>query len=337
MPQQLFISLFCLFFFVAPSQGQSIVFEQLFQPSIRLNNIYSHDFSPHKDRLITGQSDLNCIIPIASKLKVDLDWSNLFQLKFKEAAKLKFYQLFWNCQPRVLLLSLDYQDSNLKRPFTPAPKVTYGLSTGITGIHMTGKSLKKPTFLFYRAMIGLMEDYQSIQRTPIPTANVFVGMAHLKGLKFIWYYGVFVSFNNGQFVPIPFLGIQTKIGKRLLLNATLPIQIKLGIKVVEKFRLDVEVGIANIATAFGYQEKSRIERHAFSTFRIRTGLVGNIKLHPQFTLILEGGLYPYQLPTFNQATFEKPNLGLSAYAGLSFFYTFKKSLLESTIDKVLSF
>lgn len=331
---------FCLFSTI--SQGQSFIFNQFFQPSLRINSSYQHDFNfLNKDRLHIGQADINCIVPIKSQLKLKIKWDKLLTLRLKKATKLKVYQLFWNFRPRMAFLDLKYKNANLENPFQNKGHFTYGFTTGLSGIHLIAKPLKKPKLFFYSVNVGMMEDFQSIQRSPIPSVTAMLGFAHIRNFNFYWYYGFFFSYNNGQIIPAPFFGIQAKLSRILWVNITLPVQIRFAFKISKKFKLNLSVGLSNFSTAFGYQNSNNRlwERHLFNNLRIRGALTANIKLSARTTLYLEVGCYAYQFPNFRWGTItiETPALSPSVYGGLSLFHSFKKSLLGSTIDGIILF
>jgi len=328
--------------------GQSFILNQLFQPSIRINTLYNHDFNfLHKDQLHVGQASINCIIPIKSQLGLKVKWKKMLELPFKKqplkrAAKFRAYQIFWNFRPKAMYLNLNYRDSLQNHPFRPEGHFTYGLSTGITGIHLLVKPMKRQfKLLFYSVTVGLMEDQRSIEQFRIPTFTALVGFAHMKSLTFYWYYGLYFSYDNGQFIPAPFFGIQAKLNKRLWLNITLPVQIRFAWKLSSRFKVDLTVGLSGFSTAFSYQNSANTEwkRYVLGDFRVRAGLNFNIKLSPQSTLYLEGGSFVFQLPNFrgDQAPFEAPELSPSIYGGVSLFYAFKKSLLGSAVDGIIAF
>lgn len=328
--------------------GQSFILNQLFQPSIRINTLYNHDFNfLNKDQLQTGQVNINCIIPIKSQLSLKVKWKKMLELPFKKqplkrAAKFRAYQIFWNFRPKSMYLNLAYKDSLQNHPFSSDGHFTYGVSTGITGIHFIAKPMKKQfKLLFYSLTVGMMEDQQSIESFRIPTITALVGFAHMKSLTFYWYYGLYFSYDNGQFIPAPFFGIQAKLNKRLWLNITLPVQMRLAWKLSNKLKVDFTVGLSGFSTAFGFQNSTNGDwnRYVLGDFRVRAGLNFNIKLSAQSTLYLEGGSFVYQLPSFRgeQPPFETPELSPSVYGGVSLFYAFKKSLLGSAIDGIIAF
>ena len=340
---KIYLSISVFLFFSTILNGQSFIFNQFFQPSIRVNSFYSHDFNfSDKDIMQLGQVDVNCIIPIKSQLKLKVKWKKILRLKFKNSTKVKVYQIFWNFRPKFMYLDLTYKDANQTSPFQAQPQFSYGFSTGVTGIHLLLKRKKKPRLLFYSVNIGVMEDYKSIQKGPIPSVNALIGLAFIKGFKFYWYWGFYFSYDNDQtVVPAPFLGIQARLSKKIWLNITLPVQIRFSFIVSKKIKIDVGGAVSGFSTAFGYQQNanSEIHRHVFGGFRVRTGTTVNIKLSPQARLYLELGCHPYQLPSFrwNNPQFLSPQVSPSIYGGVSFFYSFKKSLLGSTIDGIITF
>ncbi|MDC0230884.1 DUF6268 family outer membrane beta-barrel protein [Aureispira] len=307
-----------------------------------MNSLYSHDFNfQNKDQLNIGQFNINCIIPIKSKLKLKVDWKKILTLKFKKATKLKAYQIFWNFRPKFMYLDFVYKNGAALNPFKNQPLYSYGFSTGITGVHLITKPLKKPKLLFYSITLGMMEDYESIQQSPVPSFKTIIGLAHMKSLNFYWYYGLYFSYDNDQFIPAPFIGFQAKLYNKLWLNITLPVQIKLSWKVSKKLKIDIGASLSGFSTAFGYRENASAEiyRYVIGGFRIKTGLNFNFKLSPQFKLYIEMGSYPYQLTNFrwDNPPFNKPELGPSTYGAVSLYYSFKKSLLGSTIDGIIMF
>ncbi|MBL4650303.1 MAG: hypothetical protein JKY03_11275 [Aureispira sp.] len=337
-----YLNILGFFLFSTISQGQSFIFNQFFQPSLRINTIYTHDFNfLNKDRMHVGQADVNCIIPIKSQLKLKIKWNNILKLKLKKATKLKVYQLFWNFRPKMLYLDLKYKDPSLANPFQKKAHFAYGFSTGLTGVHLIAKPFKKPKLFFYSVNIGMMEDVESIQLTPIPSITAMIGFAHIRNLNFYWYYGFFFSYNNGQVLPVPFFGVQAKLTKTIWVNITLPVQVRFSFKVSKKIKLDLSAGLSSFSTAFGYQNpsSSQWERSIFSDLRVRGALTANFKLSPQAKLYLEAGCYAYQFPKFRwgKTTFKMPELSPSVYGSLSLYYSFKKPLLGSTIDGIILF
>ncbi|MCP4443032.1 MAG: hypothetical protein GY810_29350 [Aureispira sp.] len=321
------------------ANGQAFIFNQLFRPSLRMNTEYVHDFNNNKDQLHTGRANINLIVPIKSKLDLKVKWGNILKIRkwkdVKKVAKIKAYQIFWNFRPQFSYLNFQPKDAG-DYPFAKHPQLNYGFSTGITGIHL----LPKMKLLFYTINVGMNEDLQSI-RKPHPSGNLLLGIAHANRLIFYWYYGLYVSYSNGRVLPAPFIGIQANIAKRLWLNITLPVQLRLSWKASKKVKLDFVTGISGFSGGFGLEDLSKnVVRYDFSAFQVRSGLMFTAKLGKQASLYLEAGMVPYRQVNWNSKNkiFEKPELGyLNTYGALSLFFTFHKSLLSSTIDQIVIF
>lgn len=321
------------------ANSQAFIFNQLFRPSLRINTEYVHDFNNNKDQLNTGRANINLIVPIKSKLDLKVKWGNILKIKkwkdLKKVAKIKAYQIFWNFRPQFTYLNFQPKESG-NYPFAQRPQLNYGFSTGITGVHL----LRKMKLLFYTINIGMNEDLSSIRKLH-PSGNLLLGIAHANKLVFYWYYGIYLSYNNGRVLPAPFFGIQANIAKRLTLNVTLPVQFQLSWKVSKKVKLNFITGISGFSGGFGLEDLSKkVVRYDFSAFQLRSGLVMTAKLGKQTQLYLEAGMVPYRQVSWNSKhnIFEKPNLGyLNTYGAVSLFFAFQKSLLSSTIDQIIAF
>ena len=318
---------------------QGFIFNQLFQPSVRLNSSYQHDFGwTGSHQLQYGNINVNCILPIKSKLALDVDWKKVFSLKFKKAARIKCYQIFLNFRPGIQYLNLESYPHSL-HPFGGKPRYTYGAALGLTGVHLFLKKIKKPRILFYNLNVSIYEDQYSIKNSFVPAFKCIVGMAHIKSFKFFWYYGLFFSYDNAQIIPAPFFGIQAKLSKNIWFNMTLPVQIKFLFKLSKKVKFDIGASISGFSSPFGYQAANTIERYVIGGFRFRTGFNLNFKLNSRTTLYLESGFIPYQQINFrwNAPPFEPINGGMPLYFGISLYNTFRQSLLGKTIDGIIIF
>ena len=106
-------SIIAAFLFIATfSNGQSFIFNQFFQPSIRFNSLYSHDFNfQNQDQLNIGQFNINCIIPVKSKLKLKVNVlsENVFDKKIKMKNDVFLSRAF---KPLVKTLELIHNQAN---------------------------------------------------------------------------------------------------------------------------------------------------------------------------------------------------------------------------------
>jgi hypothetical protein len=357
----IFIPLFLTIYCFSGSQdlhGQAFIFNQFFQPSIRLNVEVNPDGVISKNpaqQLAYNRANLNLILPIKSKLGVKVDvieaidkLRNLRKLRLKDVgdvARVKMYQIFWNIRPQTALI--NYQTTadtsvgaNLEQT---GNRQLFGLSTGITGLHL----IKRMRILFYSANVGFLEDKNTLRRLQ-PNFTGLIGAAHLNRVVFVWYYGAYISYNNGRFIPAPFFGIEANLMEKLWLNITLPVQMRLGWSFSKKTKLDFVMGLAGYGGGFGYQNPNSTDwqRGVFTTLQARTSLVFNWKLNRQTKMYLEFGALPfrqlsvrmpYPLPTGVTAQKGSANQSMTVYGGFSLFYAFQKSLLSSVVDGLISF
>lgn len=339
----LFTFLFCGS--VALLRGQSFIFNQLFQPSVRFNAEYTSDWlGKNADyRASYLRSNINFIVPIKSKFGLTWDWEALTKVRkwgdLKNVVGVKAYQIFWNIRPMFSWLQYQNPDTEAA-PFSAGNAYLAGLSTGITGMHFR----KKFRILFYSINIGLHEQIQTLQRGRIrPTFTGLVGVAQARGLFFYWYYGLYVGYSNGQILPAPFIGVQAKIAPRLWLNITLPVQFRLGYAFTKKFQLDFVAGLSGWGGGFWAQNNA--QRHFFSATQLRTALTASFRFSKQTRLYLEAGFLPYRRWSWGgwsifgkqPPLFQQPILKPTFYFGLSLFYSFKKSLLGSAADGLIMF
>lgn len=334
--------------------GQAFIFNKFFQPSVRFNAEYAYDLglNSNHDQISVGRSNMNFVIPIKSKLGLKMNWMELLKVRklgdLRKVARVKAYQIFWNIRPQITTLQyIPRTNTQTVWPFENKDfHITYGLSTGITGLH----ALRRLKVLFYSFNISIDEDLNSI-RKPHPTFTGVIGVARPLGLFTYLYYGGYLSYSNGSVLPAPFIGIQTKIAKRLWLNITLPVQARLGWVISKKVQLDLVAGLNSVGSGYGVastgQNTSVIERYNFSEVRFRTALTWNFKLGKQTRLYLETGFLPYRRFSLGERfwIFGKqspypvpaPKVAPTVYGGVSLFYAFKKSFLSSMIDGLIIF
>ena len=328
--------------------AQLFIFNQLFQPSVRLNVEYMPDGSRWlgnaPDRLEYGRANMNLIIPVSQKMNMKVDWwaavgkvPKLRQLRFKDigdVAQLRMRQIFWNVRPQVSYFQYNTTDS-LGAPFR-SPQQAYGVSTGITGVHL----LRKFRLLFYSVNAGFMEDANSVRRIH-PNFTTVVGVANINRLAYYWYYGVYINYSNGRVLPAPFLGIGANLMNKLWLDITLPVQMRLGWQVSKRTKFDFVAGISGFNSGFGYQTSGSTDwqRSFYSGYQVRTSLVWNWRIGNQTKIYLEGGYLPIRNLSFGRGSdnFYQPTLQPSFYGGVSLYYSFKKSLLGSVIDGLITF
>lgn len=339
--KKIFLTLFLLVFCLQ-LWGQGQLFGFLFRPVVSVETGYTgllpESDSPYRDRLDVFRAKAGLVIPIKSKLGVNLDLTELLKVrKFKDllkVTKVKAYQIFWNCNLRYLQTQWTSADSSRFFPTGQSKFDSYGLSTGITGLHLLST---KFNFLFYSANISIAESGKSLSKIN-PGFNLLGGYAKMANLRTLWYVAGFAGYNNGQIVASPVVGVDTRIGNIVRLNITLPVQVRLGIKFNKTHRLDLYTNYNGISSGFVNPELDD-NRHAYSISQLRSGAAWVIKMNKQSKLIVEGGWAAARRLNFRglDQRYSKPPVKDAPYCNISFFYTFHKSFFDSGMGDMLGF
>ena len=324
--------------------GQSFILNQFFQPSLTTNAEYSFDNSTNNDSWSIGRLNCNLIIPVKSKLGLDMNWNKIFSIRslkdVKNIGQIKAYQIFWTFKPQVTIL--NYRPLAPKTsPFSNSNSMAYGVQTGITGLHL----LKKLRILFYSINVGANEDLKTLKGIK-PYGNGIVGVVNFNKLTYFWYYGVAVSASEGQRWPVigvPFIGVDLKLAKKFWWNITLPVQTRFEWKPSKRLKVDAVAGFASNSWGFGNRNNlGAFERHYVSGWQFRSGLAINIKTKRNTKFYIEGGYMPFRAFRFDLGRDNRPfqnpeNLQPAPYLAFSIYYGFRKSLLGSTVENFLNF
>ncbi len=339
-----YILFFILFNGCQVLQSQSYILNQFFQPSLTTNGEYNFDLNKNTDNWSMARLNTNLIIPIKSKLGVEMDWKQVFSFKslndIKKVAKLKAYQIFWTFRPQLTML--QYRPITTKEsPFADSTSVSYGVQTGITGLHL----LSKLRILFYSVNMGLNEDLKTARGIK-PYSSGLLGVVNFDRILYYWYYGVAFSASEGQIFPVialPFIGVDLNLTKKFWWNITLPVQTRFEYKASKYVKFDAVAGFGSYSWGFGSPNGTgTFDRHYVSGLQFRTGLAINLKTKRGTKFYLEGGYLPFRAFQFDLGRTNRPfnnpeNLEPSPYFAFSVYYGFKKSLLGSTVENFLNF
>lgn len=325
-------------------RGQSFILNQFFQPSLTLNGEYSYDKPVNNDSWTIGRLNANLIIPVKSKLGVEMDWTKILGVKsltdVKKIAKIKAYQIFWTFRPQVSALQYRPLSPNIS-PFADSTALSYGVQTGITGLHL----LTKLRILFYSVNVGAQEDLKTFKGIK-PYANGILGVVNFDRIMYYWYYGVALSASEGLRWPvmgIPFIGVDLNLAKNFWWNITLPVQTRFEWKPSKYVKFDAVAGFGSYNWGFGSPNNmGGFDRHYASGWQFRSGLAINIKTKRGTKFYLEGGYMPFRAFRFDLGRDNRPfqnpeNLQPAPYLAFSIYYGFKKSLLGSTLENFLNF
>lgn len=299
---------------------------------------YISDFGDDGDHLSTFKTRVGASIPIKSKLGVEMNWEKLLEVrKLKDLLKvprIKAYQIFWNINARSIMYDFRRAATNPYQINGGKSLWTYGLSTGVTGMHL----LPKFHVLFYTGNLSFSESAGSIARLS-PGFNAAVGVAKIKNPFTYYYGGIFMSYENGQFLPIPFLGIESRLGEKFWFNITLPLQIRFGMKMRDKSKLEVLASMGGNGSGFVFSNNNY--KSFFRYSHMKTGMMWNKPLNKRTRLYLEGGITLLRSARLDDVqdlgAGQNPKLGFAPYVAGTVYHSFGKSFFGQNIGDILGF
>jgi len=259
-------------------------------------------------------------------LVVITDWKRKALPLIQKYFQPKMHQIVWNLNINYAHFQDDFYFQNMA-----------GFSTGITGFHY----LKKAKFGFYSGTIGLNENPEYYSKLDVQGAAL-AGMAILSGVRSVFYFGGFVGYANNQVFPAPFIGFDTKVAKRLRLNVTLPVQMKLTYK-KKKHKLSAFFGLSGFASGY---EPVRVDTISTEYYNVgyldavyfKSGLSYSFSLGKRSRLNLFAGYLPWRNFRFGfpKGLSVTPNLKATPYWGFSFNKKLGKSLFDASIGNMLN-
>ena len=359
---RIILFLFCISPTIIQAQG-GIIARQIFKPGVKVGGEAMYEGLLKGDLtnelgVYTAKAQVN--IPIKSKFGVKiqpkelLKLQNLWQLrKFKNwktypklARKLiapNAHQMFWNFNTQYTLIygnefsPIDEEGISLDQ-FSGLMRV----STGITGIHY----LQKMRVAFYSADIGFMEDAQSISRLH-PNLTLMGGQAKIQNPFSYYYYGMYLNYNSGRLITIPFAGADLRVANKARLNLTLPLQAKMSFKVNKTKRYALLIQYSGLVSGFTPrdQQMQTAMRQNFTYTYVKTTGILEQKISKNLKLFMEAGwagsrrLREYEDNT--GGLFRSPDkvtkLAGSPYGYIAIYHTFGKSLFDSSVGNLLNF
>ncbi len=298
--------------------------EQIWRPRLKFDTKYlaPAPFSDTTGKYSSYENTVGFTFPIVSKLGADLklDLSSL-KLKdiLKNSVRIKASQLLGTAK-------FGYKQAHLGFDSISNKNLLYA-QAGIMGLYLT----RKYRILFYSANCFISEDQKKINST-VPRVNGTIGQYHLRGLRKNYYYGIYLSYSDGLFIPVPFFGGKTPINDKWSFNYLLPAQMYL------LYSPTSNASISGGITLDGYRSGVQL-----NTKRVNMNY-GNVaafinyrqKLNKLFYLRFEGGYCIRQYIKVNDATNNHSAfpIGQGFYGQITITTLFGKSLFEKVVDGI---
>ena len=207
----------------------------------------------------------------------------------------------------------------------------YTIALGLTGLSASIRS----GLWVYSANLYFSESKGSLS-SPTPNFLGYIARIRLNNLRFIYFYGAGLVYNQGIVIPIPLLGFTYKLNKDWRITLIFPVQAKLTCKFSKKTR------ISFISTLSGFNAVFRENSYFGEDFltinysHLKNNVSFNYKFNGNFKVIAEAGVTTFRRLSFLDAKEVKEaySIRTASYAGVSMYYNFGNSLFESKIEGV---
>lgn len=300
--------------------------EQLFRPRLKMDARYLFN-SRFQDTSNSFQAqDLNTVFtfPIKSKLDAELklDLSS-FKLRdiIKNSVRLKASQTLGMFRANLRQANVGFDSLPTKTLLT--------LAGGVLGAWLT----RKYHVAFYNFNIAIAEQDKTIGKS-VPRFTGLLGRLHIRGFKRHFFYGLGFTYSDGLVLPAPFFGGSEPIGKKIIFNYTLPVQVNVQYK--DDKRTLITCGIS----ADGYRTGILYNRKRVNVNYTAVLAYANLRYKLSKTLVmrLEGGYVLYQNWRYTplDAVSTRFNLAPGPYAQVGFNVLFGKTIWEKLGNAILS-
>ena len=269
------------------------------------------------------------LIPIKGNvgLKLTNDKGLLQVPIIKKGVDVRAHQIFWRIGGGVS----QYNDLT---PLT-IPNDYVLITTGLTGIHY----IQKFRFVFYNANLSITESKSSVEFPPI-RADLSCGFAKVYSPTFIYFYGLSLNYNDGLFLPIPFVGFTGKISKKVNATVILPLEANLSSKITKGFRQTAFIKLKGARNGYYHNQPLALGpnfRSNFNFYHLRYGTSSNLKLSKKLQM---SASVAYTSRTNVEVDYDndyKENIEIkfpnTFVAEGKLNYTFGKSLLNNALGK----
>lgn len=297
-------------------------FDQLFRPRLRLDARwtpgvpFSDNPGNFEDRNVTGIFT----IPLWKKWTAGVEL-NLLSLDMKDLLKnsvrVRASQVMANV--RITSRELHLGDD---------VRMLHSASVGALGISLT----KRYRVLFWSVNANVSEEQATFDRA-VPRFNGLIGKLQVKGLRRQLFYGAALSWSDGLFLPVPFVGGVEPLGARWNFQYVLPLQLAVGYKAGKRTRFLAGVGPDGFRSGFASgNDRVNVNYTAFRTFlNVRHKLSKTIQLRAE---VAGSPVHVIRLPDTQGDMMRWPiDPGVNVMFGFNIF--FGESTLERLLEDVL--
>lgn len=202
---------------------------------------------------------------------------------------------------------------------------------GTLGITAVTASIKNGIWL-YSANLYLSESETTLTESPMPNFLGYIANVRIKSTKFMYFYGMSLTVNQGKFFPIPIFGLSAKLAPKL--NATLlfPVQAKITYKASKNIKLDLATTFDALNSVYRTGSAFQGNDNSLNYRQLKSYIGLTTKLNKQFELIFEGGYTSFKKINAINSDYSQA-IDASMYASFSIRYRFGKSVFDNFLSK----
>jgi hypothetical protein len=154
---------------------------------------------------------------------------------------------------------------------------------GITGINIKFENMKLKTLL-YSVNAGVYESFENYSTTGV-FASAMIGRVKILNLNSLFFYGLYASYFDNQFLGTPVLAYHTRFAPKWSYTLILPSQTKLTYNISKGVRQDIVFGLdaRNFGEFYNNQRTSFRYNQLFASTQTRIRFSNNAHLY------VEGG------------------------------------------------
>ncbi|MBW8051014.1 MAG: hypothetical protein FVQ77_11890 [Cytophagales bacterium] len=207
----------------------------------------------------------------------------------------------------------------------------YTIALGLTGLSASIRS----GLWVYSANLYFSESKGTIS-SPTPNFLGYVARIRLNNLRFIYFYGAGLVYNQGRVLPVPLLGFTYKLNKDWRVTMIFPVQAKLTCKFSKKVSINLISTLSGFNAVFRESSYFGEDFLAINYSHLKNNVSFNYKFKSNFKVIAEAGITTFRRLSFLDAKEVKEaySIRTAPYAGVSLYYNFGNSLFESKIEGV---
>lgn len=307
----------CILLFALDGRTQNLRLDYLFAPGLEMGAEFMNR-SAINDSVDFGyyQWNTQVTIPLKTKLDASINWEEIKKLDFS-SANVKASQNFF---------TLGYAQKNPNNIGLGDTESVNKISLGYTGL---SAGLLSGIWIYSANLF--VDENNKFSEGFNPNFLGYFARVKLNNLKFIYFYGAALVYNQKQTIPTPLFGFTTLVAPRTRLTAILPLQILLNYKVSRAVRVQLGTKYQGLNSIARFDNRETIN---FTSMKSFCGV--KFKLGTSVIFSVEGGYNWWR--NFRYLGFDDEiasvSIGDVPYVGVNVKYKLGKSLFHNKLESL---